>query len=72
MGCTKCHKAEELQAKAGKKDEASIRQLILDPYAGVTANPKPVHQGFDQEFTIKNFNDVMAYVAGTKPEAGAH
>jgi mono/diheme cytochrome c family protein len=72
MGCAKCHKAEELQAKAGKKDEASIRQLILDPYAGVTANPKPVHQGFEQELTIKNFNDVTAYVAGAQPEAGAH
>lgn len=71
MGCTKCHNAEDLQAKVGKKDEASIRQLILDPYAGVAANPKPVHQGFDQQFTIKNFNDVVAYVAGLKPAAAA-
>lgn len=71
MGCAKCHKAEALQAKAGKKDEMTIQHLILDPYAGVAANPKPVHQGLDQRFTIKNFNDVTSYVAGAKPGAGA-
>lgn len=72
MGCVKCHKAEELQAKLGKKDAPTIQRLILDPYGGVKGNPKPVHRGFDQEFTIKNFNDVTAYVAGFKPDTGAH
>jgi mono/diheme cytochrome c family protein len=69
MACAKCHAADQLQAKLSNKDEGMIRQAILDPNAGVKTDPKPVHKGFDQALSVRDFNDLTAYLAGFKTAA---
>jgi cytochrome c553 len=71
MNCAKCHSADLLQAKLMNKDEGMIRLAILDPNAGIKTDPKPVHKGFDQALSVRDFNDLTAYLAGLKTATAA-
>jgi mono/diheme cytochrome c family protein len=62
MACSKCHAPDRFREKLTDRDEGSIRQAILDPNAGVRVDPKPVHKGFDQQLTVRDFNDLIAYL----------
>ncbi len=66
MACAKCHAVDPFQAELSNKDEGMIRQAILDPNAGVKTDPKPVHKGFDQSMSVRDFNDVTAYLGSLK------
>ncbi|HEY5595395.1 MAG TPA: hypothetical protein VIL61_09625 [Nitrospiria bacterium] len=66
MGCVKCHAPDPFKAKLAGKDEGMIRLAILDPNAGVKTDPKPVHKGFDQAMSVRDFNDVTAYLGSLK------
>jgi len=68
MACAKCHKPDQFGPKLSEKDEGAIRQAILDPNAGIKIDPKPVHKGFDQALTIRDFNDLTAYLASLKTQ----
>jgi len=71
MNCAKCHSADLLRAKLANKDEGMIRLAILDANAGIKTDPKPVHKGFDQALSVRDFNDLTAYLAGLKTAAAA-
>ena len=59
LGCGRCHDAGGL----GDGDrQAMIRQAVLDPFGGKKNAPRPVHKGFDSRMTIKDLNDVAAYL----------
>ncbi|HEY5649382.1 MAG TPA: c-type cytochrome [Nitrospiria bacterium] len=58
LGCAGCHESGSL---AGKEAGAS-RQAILDPRGGVKSGSEMVHEGFENKMTIKDFNDLTAYL----------
>jgi len=66
MACAKCHSSEKFQSKLMDIDEGMIRQVILDPSAGIKNDPKPVHKGFDQALSVSDFNDLTAYLGSLK------
>ena len=66
MACAKCHAPGQFQAKSAGKDEGMIRLAILDPNAGVRTDSRPVHKGFDQAMSVRDFNDVTAYLGSLK------
>lgn len=58
LGCAGCHKPGGFSG--GKA--ADVRKAILDPRGGVKGSPEKVHKGFESKMTIKDFNDLTAYL----------
>lgn len=58
MGCSDCHDRSGL---AGIESGA-VRKAILDPKGGVKGGSERVHKDFEARLTIRNFNDLTAYL----------
>jgi len=65
LECARCHQQlPSVLAKYASKE--SLRAAVVRP-AGTTADGKPPHVEFDRKLSIKDLDDLMAYLEGLQP-----
>jgi mono/diheme cytochrome c family protein len=75
-GCAKCHAVSTAGIGTGRdltvavqgKDEGALRQVIFYAPPGQGAKPSP-HRGLDQRLSVKDANDLLAFLLAQKVTA---
>ena len=68
LGCAQCHGTEGKKVEGGAPDLTTLAQK-KDPFqllAAMQRGPSSKHQGFEAKVTVKDLNDLMAYLAKSK------